>query len=151
MVRLARMLVDLPVDVALGARVALLGRRIAGKAHRHWLRRVFAAAASVILGLPVYDTQCGAKAFRRTKALEAALGRPFSARWAFDVELIGRLLAGGPGAPGVPVASFLEVPLREWRDVGGSTLQPADFPLLALELARIARALQAWRREARPS
>jgi dolichyl-phosphate beta-glucosyltransferase len=146
MVRLVRTLLDRSVDVAIAARVALLGRRIVRKAYRHYLGRVFATAASLLLDLTVYDTQCGAKAFRRTKALEAALGRPFSARWAFDVELIGRLLAGVPGAPGIPVASFLEMPLREWRDVGGSTLRPAAFPRLALELLHISRALHAWRR-----
>lgn len=151
MVRLVHTLLELPIDVALGARVALLGRRIVRSAHRHYLGRVFATAASLVLGLPVYDTQCGAKAFRHTPSLKAALGQPFSARWAFDVELLGRLLAGGPGAPGIPAAAFLEVPLREWRDVGGSTLRPSAFPLLALELARISRALQAWRREATPA
>jgi dolichyl-phosphate beta-glucosyltransferase len=136
-----------PVDVVLGARVALLGRRIVRKAHRHYLGRVYATFASLGLGVPVYDTQCGAKAFRRTPALEAALGKPFSARWAFDVELIGRLLAGAPreGAPGIPVAGFVEVPLQAWRDVGGSTLRPTAFPLLAVELARIFRALRRWR------
>jgi hypothetical protein len=42
----------------------------------------------------VYDTQCGAKLFRRTPALAAALERPFRSRWAFDVELLGRLRSG---------------------------------------------------------
>lgn len=146
MVRLVHTLLDRSIDVAMGARVALLGRRIVRKAYRHYLGRAFATAASLILRLPVYDTQCGAKAFRHTPALEAALGQPFSGRWAFDVELIGRLLAGGPGVAGLPVASFVEVPLREWRDVGGSTLRPTAFPLLALELLRISRALHARRR-----
>jgi dolichyl-phosphate beta-glucosyltransferase len=145
MVRLVHTLVERSVDVAIGARVALLGRRIVRRAYRHYLGRVFATSASMILGLPVYDTQCGAKAFRRTAALEAALSVPFSARWAFDVELLGRLLAGAAGAPGLPIEAFLEMPLREWRDVAGSTLRPSAFPQLAVELLRISRALGAWR------
>jgi glycosyltransferase involved in cell wall biosynthesis len=145
MIQLFRVLDARPADVVLGARVALLGRRILRKAHRHYLGRVYATFASLGLGVPVYDTQCGAKAFRRTPALEAALAVPFHARWAFDVELIGRLLAGAPGAPGIPVDSFVEVPLEEWRDVGGSTLRATDFPVLGIELVRIFRSLRRWR------
>jgi glycosyltransferase involved in cell wall biosynthesis len=145
MIRLLDVLAERRLDVTLGARVALVGRVIERKASRHYLGRVFATFASVILGIAIYDTQCGAKAFRRTPALEAALAEPFVGRWAFDVELIGRLLAGAPGAPGIPVSAIAEIPLRAWRDVGGSTLGPATFPRVALELAGIARALGRWR------
>jgi hypothetical protein len=95
--------------------------------------------------MPVYDTQCGAKVFRRTAALEAALDQPFSGRWAFDVELIGRLHLGTRAAPGVPISRFVEMPLREWRDVAGSTLRATDFPVLGIELLQIALALRQWR------
>jgi glycosyltransferase involved in cell wall biosynthesis len=144
MERLLLRLVERELDVALGARVALLGRRIDRKAYRHYLGRVFATLASQVLEVPVYDTQCGAKVFRRTPALEAALARPFAARWAFDVELLGRLLAGAPGAPGVQLDRIEEVPLRVWHDVGGSTLKATAFPRLGLELARISRELHRW-------
>jgi len=144
MVRLVQAAAAGPARVVLGARVALLGHRIVRKAYRHYLGRVFATGASLILDLPVYDTQCGAKAFHRTPALQAALARPFSARWAFDVELLGRLLAGGDGAPGLTAADFVEVPLKEWRDISGSTLGPSDFPRLALELLRVQRGLRRW-------
>ncbi len=145
MLRLLDVLRERRLDVVVGARVALLGRSIERKAHRHYLGRVFATFASVILGVPIYDTQCGAKVFRRTPALEAALRAPFVGRWAFDVELIGRLLAGAPGAPGVAVDAIAEIPLRAWRDVAGSTLRPSAFPRLGLELGHIARSLARWR------
>jgi dolichyl-phosphate beta-glucosyltransferase len=130
------------VDVVLGARVALLGATIERKRWRHYVGRVFATAASVILGLPVYDTQCGAKVFRATDALRSALATPFAARWAFDVELIGRLLVGG-GADSH--RRFVEVPLREWCDVRGSKLSVLDAPRIALELLRTWWALRRQR------
>src|SRR5690606_36252433 len=108
--------------VAMGARIARLGAHIDRKASRHYLGRVFATGASLVLGLAVYDTQCGAKLFRDTPALRHALGQPFSSRWAFDVELIGRLCAGGPGAPPIAPSQMIEVPLRTWIDIGGSKL-----------------------------
>jgi dolichyl-phosphate beta-glucosyltransferase len=144
MVRLVRAAAAGPARVVLGARVALLGHRIVRRAYRHYLGRVFATAASLLLDLPVYDTQCGAKAFLRTPALEAALAHPFSARWAFDVELLGRLLAGTEGAPGLSPDDFVETPLTEWRDVAGSTLRPIAFPRVALELLRIKQGLRRW-------
>lgn len=123
------------IGVALGSRVALLGRRIERRAIRHYLGRVFATAASATLGLTVYDTQCGAKAFRVTPALRRALAAPFTSRWVFDVELLDRLLREG-----VPEDAIIEVPLLEWRDVAGSKLHASAAPRAALDLARIARA-----------
>ena len=105
------------IEVVFGARVRLLGRRIERSAARHYIGRAYATAASLALRLPVYDTQCGAKVFRATPALETALGHRFRSRWGFDVELISRLQEAW-GHRGV--GSILEVPLREWRDIGRS-------------------------------
>jgi len=133
-------------QVVLGARVALLGRHIERSAMRHYFGRVFATAASVILAQPVYDTQCGAKFFRSTDALRAALATPFSSAWAFDVELIGRLLIGAPGVPALPAEDIIEVPLQRWRDVRGSRMRPFDMIRAGLELGLIARALHERKR-----
>lgn len=111
------------VDVVLASRVRLLGRRIERHAHRHYLGRVFATFASLALRLPVYDTQCGAKIFRVTPALAGALRRPFHTRWVFDVELLARLLDGGPDRPALDPSAIREEPLRVWRHVGGSKLR----------------------------
>ncbi|MDX2011471.1 MAG: glycosyltransferase [Myxococcaceae bacterium] len=126
-------------QVALGSRVRLMGRDIDRLPMRHYLGRIFATAASWSLSLPVYDTQCGAKAFRVTPALEAALLEPFSSRWAFDVELIGRLLRPGAGAAPIDPSQFVEVPLQAWHDVKGSKLSSSAMAGAALDLMRIAR------------
>jgi glycosyltransferase involved in cell wall biosynthesis len=111
--------------VALGSRVARLGAAIDRKPARHYLGRAFATTASMVLGLTVYDTQCGAKLFRDTPALRLALAQPFRSRWSFDVELLGRLLTGGPGVDAVRDHEMIEVPLRTWVDVAGSKLRGA--------------------------
>ena len=141
MLRLVATLRGSGAAAAFGARVALLGTNIERHALRHYLGRVFATAASLILGLRVYDTQCGAKVFRSSALLAAALAEPFHARWAFDVELIGRLLAGAPGIPGLAATDMLEMALRTWVDVPDSKLRFAAFPRLGIELMRIAFAL----------
>ena len=121
--------------VVMGARVALLGTAIARRAHRHYLGRLFATAASLVLGVRVYDTQCGAKFFRDTPAVRNALATPFASRWAFDVELIGRLLQGDP--PLRP-ADFVEIPLQRWIDVSGSKIGPLQMVRTAWDLVVIA-------------
>ncbi len=117
--RLLDALEDSDANVVLGARIARLGAVVERNPARHYLGRVFATAASTVLDLAVYDTQCGAKLFRDTPALREALAEPFRSRWAFDVELIGRLTAAREP---LTKADFLEVPLGEWRDKRGSKL-----------------------------
>lgn len=126
------------IDVVLGSRVRLLGRHIERRALRHYLGRVFATAASLALGVAVYDTQCGAKAFRRTPALLAAVRAPFSSRWAFDIELLRRLLDGDDATPGLPPNAFVELPLKEWRDVGGTKLGPVAMVRAGAAVALLA-------------
>lgn len=125
----------------LGSRVARLGAHIERRPVRHYMGRLFATAASLVVGAPVYDTQCGTKVFRRSAALQRALARPFVSRWAFDVELIGRLLQAAERAPD-GVHRVEELPLRRWRDVGGSKLGPAAMLRAGLDLGRIAVSLR---------
>ena len=137
------------VAVVMGARVALLGTAIQRRAVRHYLGRIFATAASIVLGLPVYDTQCGAKFFRNTATLRGALSGPFASRWAFDVELIGRLLQGDGGVAPLRAGDFVEIPLQRWRDVSGSKVRSGHMIRAACDLVAIARRLRGQRRRSR--
>ena len=121
-----------------GARVGLLGRRIERRLKRHYLGRLFATAVSLMLKLPVYDTQCGAKLFRNTPAVAALFDEPFASRWIFDVELLARWqsLARSRTAPPAEAAVY-EYPLDTWRDVAGSKLRSRDMLRAAVELAAI--------------
>jgi dolichyl-phosphate beta-glucosyltransferase len=122
------------VDVVLGSRVGLVGHDVTRSATRHYLGRVFATAVSLVLKLQIYDTQCGAKVFRVSPALEQALAAPLRTRWVFDVELLVRLRAADRGV------ALLEVPLRTWHDVGGSKLTVWQMLLSARDLLLIAHA-----------
>jgi glycosyltransferase involved in cell wall biosynthesis len=140
MVRLLDALDATGASAILGSRVAILGADIHRSTARHLLGRVFATGASTVLKLPVYDTQCGAKVFRATPALRAALTEPFHTRWAFDVELLGRIIAAQGGPEGIR-----EVPLREWHDVGGSTLRLGGMVRAGIDLARVAVELRRFK------
>ncbi len=140
-----RVLAERPQLLAVfGSRVNLLGRSVKRRLARHYVGRIFATAASAVLRLPIYDTQCGAKLFRNTELMRAVFEQPFVSRWIFDVEIIARLrdrliAAGGPPARDV----LFEFPLMVWRDVAGSKLRLRHFATVFLDLCRI------WRRSRR--
>jgi glycosyltransferase involved in cell wall biosynthesis len=120
--------------LAMGSRVRRLGANIRRSAMRRYMGRAFSTLASVLLELPVYDSQCGAKVIRADVA-GALFGDPFQSRWIFDVEILARLRnhVGREAAPG----ALTEVPLTEWSEVGGSKLRSAHMLRAPLELLRI--------------
>ncbi len=122
---LAKLRRDQHLQMIFGSRIRLLGRAIHRRGVRHYLGRLFATCASVTLGLPIYDTQCGAKIFRVSDIFEDALAEPFVSRWIFDVEIVARFirLRGRVFC----LETIYEYPLHAWRDVGGSKVRPIDF------------------------
>ena len=126
------------IELVMGSRVKLLGRDIERKVSRHYLGRVFATCASTSLGVPVYDTQCGAKLFRNSPGTRWAFRSPFLSRWIFDVELMARLGLLGARRPRYDTERCVyEHPLPVWRDVAGSKIRLLDWFTAAWELVRI--------------
>lgn len=117
----------------IGARVKLIGRIIERKIWRHYIGRIIATMISMALGLPVYDTQCGAKIFRASPELKSLLAEPFLTRWLFDVEIIARSLLSF-ARRGDMSLTFHEEPLESWADVGASKIGIGDFPVIMKEL-----------------
>jgi dolichyl-phosphate beta-glucosyltransferase len=120
--------------LVMGARVQLLGRTIIRKSYRHYLGRIFATLASIILRMPVYDTQCGAKLFATSEPVALAFRDPFISRWIFDVEILARLVCRGNVNPHFAICEY---PLFEWHDVKGSKIKLKDFWIALWDLGRI--------------
>jgi dolichyl-phosphate beta-glucosyltransferase len=126
------------IQWVIGARVKLLGRHVERQAVRHYLGRIFATAASITLGIPIYDTQCGAKLFRVTNPLRDSLEQRFGSRWVFDVELIGRFISRlAANGSADPPNRLYEYPQLTRVDVQGSKVKPTDFFRAFTELVGI--------------
>lgn len=140
----ARLMVTIEQDNelagAIGSRVALLGHEINRSFLRHLMGRGFATLSSHILGISIYDTQCGAKVFRNCHVIRNAFLQPFRSRWGFDVELISRVLANSELSPGP--FKLIEVPLLQWRDGTESRLSLASSVRTACELIKMRSSLK---------
>ena len=132
------LLTDNPrLEMVFGSRVRLLGRHVHRRAVRHYLGRVFASVVSIVLRLPIYDTQCGAKIFRVTPELAQVLHDRFLSRWVFDVEILARYISLRKGDTSYLHESIYEVPLARWEDVAGSKVHSGDFFKASLDIFRI--------------
>jgi len=101
-------------DISVGSRL-LSGNGLARARlwHRDFCGRLFAASAQRILGLPVRDSQCGFKMFRRSAAqdLFRLCGEP---GYLFDLEILLSAQRKGYRIAEIPVS---------WKDVPGSKVR----------------------------
>jgi glycosyltransferase involved in cell wall biosynthesis len=92
--------------------------------------RTFNLITRVLLGLPLTDTQCGAKLMRR-EAIQKVLPHIGITQWAFDVDMLYQLKRAG--------CTIREIP-TVWKDVDGSKVQigrTSSQMLLALGRLRL--------------
>lgn len=100
--------------VVIGSRCPFLGTNIRRTAWRGLAGGIVRLLIRFALGVPVHDTQCGAKIFTRELA-EELFEKPFRTRWLFDVEILSRL--------GRRLSTTVrECPLNAWFDVPGSKI-----------------------------
>lgn len=117
-------------QAVIGARWPHLGARIERSSFRNIVGAFMKTLIGFLVPVPVYDTQCGAKLFRRELAA-AVFARPFVSRWLFDVEILRRI-------PRARVASIVaEAPLSRWRDVADSRLGVKDCLMIVPDLLKI--------------
>ena len=115
------------VDAIWASRIMRAGSRIDRRFNRHLFGRLFATAAGELLGVRAYDTQCGAKLFRR-EVVPAVFGEEFVSRWIFDVEVYQRL----------GHERILECPVLAWGDQAGSKISVfRELPQILGDLLRI--------------
>jgi len=117
-----------------GSRVATYGNMIERYGFRHYGGRIFATIVSMMLGLVIYDTQCGIKIF--TKELANRLFQDsFKDRWIFDVEIFARLK--NMYNPEKLRKIMREIPLNEWTETGSSRIKCIDLLKIPVSLFKI--------------
>jgi dolichyl-phosphate beta-glucosyltransferase len=135
----ARIKAQQMLELVMGSRIKFLGTDIRRNPFRHYAGRVIATLISNILKLGVYDTQCGAKLFRRD-TVSSLFAEPFISPWLFDVELLARLIKQY-GRTGVQ-ERVVEMPLRQWVEKDDSRIKISYYFKLWYELYRIQQAYQ---------
>lgn len=118
-----------------GARVDLFGStEIKRSMIRHYFGRIFATLVSNILGMKVYDTQCGAKLFKKD-VVEQLFNRPFLSKWLFDIELLMRMKESIDKEE--LSDQIVELPLRKWTEKGDSKVGIISLLKVPIDLIAI--------------
>lgn len=121
------------VAIVMGSRIKLIGNKVNRSLKRHYFGRVFATIISqLILKIPVYDTQCGAKIIDAKKC-QLLFEKPFKTKWLFDVELLLRLKNNGYNLQN----SVVEIPLYEWTEMGNSKIKFSEILSFPFQLIKM--------------
>lgn len=121
------------ISIVMGARIKLLGNGVHRSLLRHYFGRIFATIISqIVLKIPVYDTQCGAKVFEG-KLAKALFEKPFETKWLFDVELLLRYKALDADFHN----KIVELPLNTWEEREKSKIKPHEFLLFPFQIIKI--------------
>lgn len=119
--------------IIMASRMKRLGAAVERTASRHIFGRIFSTFASIILKLPVYDTQCGAKLFHNSTA--ELFTESFVTKWLFDIEILARFRNKFGRA--TTLMEVVEVPVSSWQEIGGSKLRLKHLLKVPFELLKI--------------
>jgi dolichyl-phosphate beta-glucosyltransferase len=119
------------IHVVFGSRISKVDNTIIRSSFRHYSGRFVATVISNILGVSVYDTQCGCKIFKSDLAFKV-FKNPFVSTWLFDVEIFFRIINLYSSTELKHIAR--EIPLNKWVDVDGSKVKLTYFFKMCHEL-----------------
>jgi glycosyltransferase involved in cell wall biosynthesis len=122
------------LDLVFASRIKRVGSNIERSALRHIIGRVLSSFVSIILKMPIYDSQCGAKLFR-TSLVELIFKEEFLSKWLFDIELIARF-RNHYGLQKT-LNSLLEYPVLTWKEIPGSKIKFSYFFRIPIDLYKI--------------
>lgn len=120
-------------SVVIGSRKISDEGNIERSAFRALASWVVGWSITFILGLPIKDTQCGAKIFTRNLASKL-FATSFMTRWLFDVEIFLRMKKMFGKST---MSKIKELGLSNWTDIEGSKLSFKDSVMIPLMLYKI--------------
>ncbi|MGB1971140.1 MAG: glycosyltransferase [Flavobacteriaceae bacterium] len=122
------------IKFVFGSRIMKTDNQIERKWYRFIIGRFIASIISKMLGIPVYDTQCGCKIID-SSLVKSTFTAHFTSRWLFDVEIFFRLI--NVMGKEQMLASIKEVPLEKWIDTDDSRVEFSYMFNLWLDLTAI--------------
>ena len=122
---------DHKLDVVYGSRNKGEGEGIDRDFFRSIFSNIVKAFIYMILRLPIEDTQCGAKVFRKS-VISTAFTMPFQTKWLFGVEIFIRLKRFY--SPDNVMNHIYEQPLARWVHVDDSRLGAKDAIQIPMKL-----------------
>ena len=121
-------------SVVFGSRKIVKNKNIKRSKFREFASYMVGLTIQVILGLPIKDTQCGAKVFSNQAATKA-FKDAFISRWIFDVEVFIKL-KNWFGKKEI-MHQMIEFPLPKWEDVDGSKITFTESIRMPMQILNI--------------
>ncbi len=124
---------DPQLEIVFGSRKKTKDNTIRRNIYRHNFGRIYAWLTTSILGLPVYDTQCGAKILSGAIAANV-FQKTFLDRWLFDLEIFCRIkkIKGKSFKH-----SIKEVAVDTWTETGDSKISFVDILVLPYKTLKL--------------
>ena len=119
------------IKFVFGSRISKSNNIIKRKFHRFIIGRSIATIISSIIGVSIYDTQCGCKIMDQ-KLVKMSFEKAFLSRWLFDVEIFLRLINFYGKDKFLEISR--EVPLKSWIDTEDSRVKFIHAPRIILDL-----------------
>ncbi|HEV7780819.1 MAG TPA: glycosyltransferase [Chitinophagaceae bacterium] len=121
------------LEIVFGSRKKTSDNNIRRNIFRHNFGKSYAWLTTSILGLPIYDTQCGAKIIRASTAA-IVFKDPFLDQWLFDLEIFCRIKKEKGDAF---KQSIKEVVVDTWTEKGDSKISFKDVAVLPYKTLKL--------------